>query len=182
MLWSGDKVFKKCILPLLNQGHIGNITSNGVMVDGLRMKINPNGVDMPIGEIAFVPEKAQAVICGDERAFMEPYLPIVQKPVLKYYHLYRGTYIAKLRYPLKIPVCAAGECILRSSFVRLGSETPPNMYDTGYEGIGTHQVRVHIDQLHVHQNEAWFQFIVRDAEESKLTYKGHYQHEGMIRR
>lgn len=140
------------------------------------VKINPNGVDLRVGEVWKIKEDVEIEINGNVRK-IEPKKEKVE-PEGEFWILEKGVYEVRIANKVTIPKSAVGLLLPRSTFNRLGiikSETA--LWDSGYSGYGTQTVIVMVKKAKIHVNELWFQLIFLDAKEVKEGYRGFYQNE-----
>jgi dUTP pyrophosphatase len=158
MHWSGEMV-KKCV------------------VEGDVKKVNPNGIDIGVSEVWKIPEGYDVHIHGKERRSTQE-KQLVMPGEDGFYHLPRGVYEVRIGVKIKIPGKAVGYCKLRSTLIRFGSiKSESAVWDSGYEGYGTQTVHIPFNMLHIHKDEAWFQFVMQDSADTTESYDGYYQNE-----
>jgi deoxycytidine triphosphate deaminase len=142
------------------------------------IKIQPNGVDLKISEIWKLPEGGVARIHGATRK-IEPDKLLIRPEEDGFYYLPEGTYEVRIANKITIPPHAVGLLFPRTTFNRLGViKSESGIWDSGYSGFGTQTLRVTVNELQVHKDEFWFQFVLMDSKEPvKQLYSGHWQGE-----
>ena len=140
------------------------------------VKINPNGVDLQVGEVWKIDEEGEVEINKDVRK-IKPNKKRIE-PQGSYWVLEKGVYEVRIANKVTIPKNAIGLLLPRSTFNRLGIlKSATALFDSGYSGHGTQTIVVMVKKAKIHINEPWFQLIFLDAKEVKKGYNGFYQGE-----
>lgn len=163
---------KKKIKELMKNGLVEN------MVDA-NIQIQPNGIDLTIGDVLIPWEKG--VIDFDNSERHASGLHRIPPSEDDFYHLTKDRiYIIRLREIVNLPknICALTKS--RSSIYRSGAYIESAVWEAGYSGIG--YVTLHIGNpygLDLKSNARICQMIFIEVDEETDGYSGIYQGENL---
>jgi deoxycytidine triphosphate deaminase len=137
-------------------------------------QIQPNGVDLTVGEVyrtSGVAEFTESGYDKPDRTFVEP------RPN-GYYRLHPGQYPIVYGEKVEIPDGYVARVYPRSRLMRSGLHLTSALWDTGYEGIGEGLLRVprSIEGVRIKQNLPIAQMTFISAAEAE-DYDGSHQEE-----
>lgn len=157
------------------------IASKGVVtpVDGSKLTISPNGVDLSIQEIAIERWNGRPVDLSN----VEEVKSVAQSLFETNRNtgnitLTKGAYPVKMREVINLSQNQVGFAWTRSSLIRLGNHVAGGVFDAGYRGIPTLLLVVNTP-LVLKRGDRIAQFVVYEADEELGTYSGSYQNEGL---
>ena len=148
--------------------------------------IQPNGVDLTVGEIFRTSGSVRFEDDGDyskpNRTKIELKYPDRAK-ALPYYSLVSGQYPIVYDEKIEIPEGYVGRVYPRSRLMRSGLHLTSALWDQGYEGVGEGllQVPQSIQRVRVPVEMPIAQMVFKPAEEAK-AYDGTHQQERLVKK
>ncbi len=141
------------------------------------IKVNPNGVDVRVGEVFLIHE--DTISTFDKKTRQTYPEKVLIKPTEDgFYELKRGVYEIRVANKINIPNNAVATFFPRSTLNRLGMIKSQNAIgDSGYSGHPTQTIFIPIKNFRIHKDEPWIQIMFQDCEVSEHSYSGHWQNE-----
>jgi len=137
-------------------------------------QIQPNGVDLTIGEIFIFESRG---VLSENKVL--PAMRRVEPDNDGYYTLEQGCYLVRYREIVQIPKNAIGLVFPRSSLQRMGAMIYTSVWDSGYRGRGVGLLAVlNKNGIKIHKDARICQIIFITAKSSRL-YSGEYYLEGI---
>jgi len=145
-------------------------------------QIQPNGVDLTVGEVYRASGKAGFYDDGTydkpDRTRMNPRDP-PSNPRSAYYKLFSGQYPIVYGEKIEIPEGYVGRVYPRSRLMRSGLHLTSALWDQGYEGVGEGllQIPTSVNSVHLAVDIPIAQMVFIEASSPDATYGGTHQHE-----
>ncbi len=158
---------------------VSDYLTPSVYNSGEDMKVNPNGVDVRLDNVARIDDGKLIMIGGekfevDTPSMEDSYIP----PEDKVFSFEPGYYVVRYAETFEIPMGHIGLVYPRSTLMRNGLMLFSAVWDAGYEGKGVGGLAV-FNEAEIQKGTRIGQMVMFEAKDSSGEYDGQYQGEGM---